>query len=212
MSTSLNYTVVDAFTSTPFKGNPAAVIILASPLPNDTLQSIAAEFNLSETAYITPIDAPKGRFGLRWFTPTMEYPLCGHATLASAHVLFSGSGIVPKEVKSIEFQTNVSGILTAKSLEDGRIELEFPAGVPVPVSPGRDDVVRQAVTKAFLNPENLHLKAVLTGTGVPYGPYLIVEVNGEFNLDTAVVSDFEALVRLALFGPYPSVYLLSRRH
>ncbi|KIJ26092.1 hypothetical protein M422DRAFT_783191, partial [Sphaerobolus stellatus SS14] len=125
---SLPYTVVDAFTSVPFKGNPAAVIVLNSQLPNDILQNIAAEFNLSETAFITPIDPSSGNFGLRWFTPQAEVALCGHATLASARVLFSSPDVLPKSVQKIEFQTNVSGILTSKLLDDGRIELELPAG------------------------------------------------------------------------------------
>ena len=78
------YWVIDAFTSDPFRGNPAAVCWMASPRETDWMQSIAAEINLSETAFVEP--RPDG-FGLRWFTPTIEVPLCGHATLASAHML-----------------------------------------------------------------------------------------------------------------------------
>lgn len=197
MAPTLPYTVVDAFTSAPFKGNPAAVIVLPSPLPDATLQSIAAEFNLSETAFITPIDSASGKFGLRWFTPTLEVALCGHATLASAHVLFSSSGILPGSVNVIEFQTNVSGILTAKRLNGGKIELEFPAGEPTAVSPERDELVRKAINELFSNAENLVVKSVVTGTGVTYSDYLIVEVNEDFGLETALASDFEALISLA---------------
>src|SRR5258708_21577898 len=79
----LPITHVDAFTDRPFTGNPAAVCLLATPQPDDWMQHIAEEMNLSETAFLVP----EGRgFQLRWFTPTVEVELCGHATLASAHV------------------------------------------------------------------------------------------------------------------------------
>jgi PhzF family phenazine biosynthesis protein len=77
---------VDAFTGRLFGGNPAAVVILSQWLPDETLQAIAAENNLAETAFVVPLE---GAFGLRWFTPEVEIDLCGHATLASAHVLFN---------------------------------------------------------------------------------------------------------------------------
>ena len=77
---------VDAFTGTLFRGNPAAVVLLREFLPSETMQAIAAENNLSETAFVVP--AANG-FDLRWFTPTLEIDLCGHATLASAFVLFA---------------------------------------------------------------------------------------------------------------------------
>jgi PhzF family phenazine biosynthesis protein len=82
----LTYSVVDAFTAIPFKGNGAAVVVLdpKSSLSDATLQRIAAEFNLPITAFMTLIDSDEGRFGLRWFTQTVEVPLCGHATLALA--------------------------------------------------------------------------------------------------------------------------------
>ncbi|KIY52224.1 Diaminopimelate epimerase-like protein [Fistulina hepatica ATCC 64428] len=90
--TTLKYSVVDAFTTVPFGGNPAAVIVLdteaTKALPDITLQRVAREFNLSETAFIYPIEPQLGRFRLRWFTPTKEVPLCGHATLAASFVIF----------------------------------------------------------------------------------------------------------------------------
>lgn len=78
---------VDAFSSDVFRGNPAAVVPLDQWLPDDLLQGIAAENNLSETAFFTPVE--EGKFHLRWFTPLVEVPLCGHATLASAYVVFT---------------------------------------------------------------------------------------------------------------------------
>src|SRR5438046_1935412 len=81
---------VDAFTDRPFAGNPAAVCPLAAPLPDALMQDIAAENNLSETAFFHPRgQGDGGGFALRWFTPTVEVDLCGHATLAAAHVLMT---------------------------------------------------------------------------------------------------------------------------
>ena len=83
---------VDSFTSEPFKGNPAGVCLLEKELTDDELQKIASEMNLSETAFISPLTEKNwfgDMFNLRWLTPTTEVDLCGHATLASAHILFN---------------------------------------------------------------------------------------------------------------------------
>ncbi|WCJ21509.1 Phenazine biosynthesis-like domain-containing protein [Euphorbia peplus] len=104
---------VDAFTDSPFKGNPAAVCLLEEDKDEKWLQAVAAEFNISETCYLTRITANSTpRFSLRWFTPVTEVELCGHATLAAAHTLFS-NGLVDSNI--IEFDT-LSGILTAKKV------------------------------------------------------------------------------------------------
>ncbi|HYK93291.1 MAG TPA: PhzF family phenazine biosynthesis protein [Thermoplasmata archaeon] len=122
--------VVDAFTHEVFHGNPAAVCLLRSDLPDATLQAIASEMNLSETAFVT---APDGdlfaatTFGLRWFTPSVEVPLCGHATLASAKVLMDELGV---DAAPIRFDTR-SGPLFAHPRVGG-IELDFPSNDPVP--------------------------------------------------------------------------------
>lgn len=103
--TSLPFTQVDAFADAPFTGNPAAVIPLDAWLDDATLQAIAAENNLSETAFTVPTpDDADADYALRWFTPTVEVKLCGHATLASGHVLINGD--------SIRFRTRHAGILT----------------------------------------------------------------------------------------------------
>jgi len=113
---------VDAFTSQPFSGNPAGICLLNDePLLDEQLLAIAAENNLAETAFLWPL--AEG-YRLRWFTPTVEVPLCGHATLASAHVLWE-SGRVPRQ-STIRFQT-LSGELTATAQSEGWIELDFPA-------------------------------------------------------------------------------------
>jgi PhzF family phenazine biosynthesis protein len=110
---------VDAFTSEPFAGNPAAVCLLEDERSDAWLQAVAAEMNLSETAFLWR-SGPG--FRLRWFTPAVEVPLCGHATLASAHLLFE-SGRSSGE--TIRFETK-SGTLGAARREGG-IELDFPA-------------------------------------------------------------------------------------
>lgn len=111
---------VDAFTGDPFSGNPAAVCLLSEPAEKVWMQAVAGEMNLSETAFLVP--RPEG-FELRWFTPTTEVDLCGHATLASAHVLWE-TGIATRG-DPIRFQTR-SGILGARQADDG-IALDFPA-------------------------------------------------------------------------------------
>src|ERR1700752_4290015 len=110
---------VDAFTDRPFAGNPAAVCILPSWNNEGWLQAVAGEMNLSETAFLVKT---AGGFYLRWFTPKVEVDLCGHATLASAHVLWQQG--LAKSGEEIHFSTR-SGILKA-GLQDDDIELNFP--------------------------------------------------------------------------------------
>ncbi|MGE0133929.1 MAG: PhzF family phenazine biosynthesis protein [Dehalococcoidia bacterium] len=111
---------VDAFTSTPFRGNPAAVCILDAAASEEWMQAVAREMNLSETAFLY---RDGEAFALRWFTPAVEVDLCGHATLASAHVLWE-NGHLPPDAPAV-FETN-SGRLTARLVGDW-IELDFPA-------------------------------------------------------------------------------------
>jgi PhzF family phenazine biosynthesis protein len=111
---------VDAFTNQPFSGNPAGVCVLPGPADEDWMQNVATEMNLSETAFLYPQD---DGFQLRWFTPAVEVDLCGHATLAAAHVLWEQEHL-PIE-QSARFFTK-SGLLTAQRRDDW-IELDFPA-------------------------------------------------------------------------------------
>ena len=119
---------VDSFTSEPFKGNPAGVCILDKPADAGWMQRVALEMNLSETAFLVP---EVNRYGLRWFTPAVEVDLCGHATLASAHVLWE-TGLAGRD-KTLKFDTR-SGELTA-TWEDPLIRMNFPTLPPEPVSP-----------------------------------------------------------------------------
>jgi PhzF family phenazine biosynthesis protein len=121
---------VDAFTDRPFAGNPAAVCLLDREVDDDWMQAVAAEMNLSETAFVDTRNGA-GELPLRWFTPWAEVALCGHATLASAHALWQ-EGAYPAG-SEIRFATR-SGVLTAKQ-EDGEIQLDFPATPPSPADP-----------------------------------------------------------------------------
>ncbi|MFB3908371.1 MAG: PhzF family phenazine biosynthesis protein [Candidatus Eisenbacteria bacterium] len=116
---------VDAFTHEPFAGNPAAVVMLREPRDAPWMQSVASEMNLSETAFLLRRQEDGGAsFDLRWFTPAVEVDLCGHATLASAHVLFE-EGFAPRG-EAIRFHTR-SGVLAARRTDRGEIEMDFPA-------------------------------------------------------------------------------------
>lgn len=125
---------VDAFAEEPFKGNPAGVCLLRAPAEAAWMQSVAAEMNLAETAF--PLAEGDG-FRLRWFTPKVEVKLCGHATLAAAHVLWEQGILAPD--REARFRT-LSGLLTAR--RDGElIELDFPARPPLPRPPDWADAV-----------------------------------------------------------------------
>jgi PhzF family phenazine biosynthesis protein len=113
---------VDAFTDRPFAGNPAAVCVLAAPADERWMQNVASEMNLSETAFALKL-GDSGKFNLRWFTPTKEVDLCGHATLATAHILWEEDHLAAGAPALFETR---SGLLTATNGSDG-IELDFPS-------------------------------------------------------------------------------------
>jgi PhzF family phenazine biosynthesis protein len=113
--------IVDAFTDSAFKGNPAGVCVLQGPRDDGWRQDVAREMNLSETAFLEK--RPDGSYTLRWFTPAVEVDLCGHATLASAHILWESGQLAPGE--RAVFHTR-SGILSAVQQGDW-IEMDFPA-------------------------------------------------------------------------------------
>ena len=136
----MNYYVVDSFTEKMFGGNPAGVCPLDSWLPDDTLQNIAMENNLSETAFFVKQD---GHYELRWFTPELEVDLCGHATLASAFVLFN---FIEPDSEELKFHSQ-SGTLTVTRGDSGIIWLNFPA------RPGTK-VANYPVLKEAFNLEN----------------------------------------------------------
>ncbi len=123
----VRFVQVDAFTNQPFRGNPAAVCFLDQPADADWMQAVAIEMNLSETAFVRPLNEG---FALRWFTPAAEVDLCGHATLAAAHALWTEGAVKPAD--AIPFHTR-SGLLTC-TLSNELIQLDFPATPPTEVT------------------------------------------------------------------------------
>ncbi len=122
---------VDAFSEQPFKGNPAGVYISPEPRSEEWMRNMAREMNLSETAFLVPTEIEEEGYYLRWFTPAVEVDLCGHATLASAHILWEQGYLRSDE--EAKFHTR-SGLLTARLLEDDWISLDFPVKKVEPAS------------------------------------------------------------------------------
>ena len=170
---------IDAFTKRPFAGNPAAVCLLQKPAPAQWMQSVAAEMNLSETAFLWPLDEG---YSLRWFTPAAEVKLCGHATLASAHVLYETERLAADAVA--RFQTR-SGLLTAV-LDQGWIAMDFPALPPHPV-----EAPLELLSALGLAEEPLY-------TGFDGEDYMVV-VDGEA-IVRGLQPDFAALLELESRG------------
>ncbi|WP_293904605.1 PhzF family phenazine biosynthesis protein [Phenylobacterium sp.] len=162
---------VDAFAAQPFRGNPACVVEPFAAWPHTAwMQALAAENNQAETAFLLATADP-GRFGLRWFTPTMEVPLCGHATLASGHVLLGEIGVA---VDALTFDTR-SGPLSVRRAGEG-YEMDFP-GQP----PARVDI-----------PAGLAHALGATPTEVWAGPYLVALFDDEATV-RALAPDLAAL-------------------
>ena len=171
---------VDAFTNKPFTGNPAAVCVTDKPLEDGLMQAIAAEMNLSETAFLYPVE---GGFSLRWFTPATEVDLCGHATLASAHVLWS-EGHIPA-ADTARFHTRF-GWLSAKQKEDGWIEMDFPS------QPVQSTHVMPQLIKSLCCQGNI---SSVTKSSVNY----LVEVHSEEAL-RSLTPDFAEMKKLPMQG------------
>ena len=170
---SLRITTADAFTAAPFAGNPAAVCVLPAPRDDAWMQAVAREMNLAETAFLLRCG---DEFGLRWFTPAVEVDLCGHATLASAHVLWEEGHLGPEA--EARFHTR-SGLLAARRDGDW-ISLDFPATPPMPCEPP------PGLERALGTPSRLVLR-----TPFDY----LVELESEAAVK-AVVPDLGALARL----------------
>lgn len=177
----LDFHTVDAFTNRPFRGNPAAIILLDAMLEDHVLQHIANEMNLSETAYLVRNGTG---FHLRWFTPAYEVKICGHATLASAHMLWTSGVLDPSE--EAMFST-LSGKLTARRKADS-IELNFPA-IPTAASTPPDGLAEALgipVASVARNEE-----------------YAIVDVGSEAVL-RSLEPDFTALRKVETPGVMPT--------
>jgi predicted PhzF superfamily epimerase YddE/YHI9 len=153
---SLRITQVDAFTDCPFAGNPAAVCLLPAPADPRWMQDVAREMNLSETAFLVP---QTDGFELRWFTPAVEVDLCGHATLASAHVLWEDGHLAPNA--QARFHTR-SGLLTADR-RGAWIELDFPATRAEPAAAPGGLTAALGVTPRFVGRSRFDYLSTWTG-------------------------------------------------
>ncbi|GGA50591.1 PhzF family phenazine biosynthesis protein [Paenibacillus physcomitrellae] len=168
--------IVDAFSSRPFGGNPAAVCVCEQPLETAVMQQIAREMNLSETAFLTKVE---DGYRLRWFTPAAEVKLCGHATLASAHILWETGRLGAGE--EARFLT-LSGLLTARK-QGSLIELNFPAHHPVEET--RPDLKQQLSAALGINVDNLQVL-------YRYGEDLLAVLDSEQTV-RSLEPDFNAL-------------------
>lgn len=136
--------LIDAFADRPFAGNPAAVCLLREEADPAWMQAVAAEMNLSETAFLVP----RGQsFGLRWFTPRVEVELCGHATLAAAHALWETRVL---DVRQEALFSTRSGKLAVRRLADGWLEMDFPALPAVEAAPPAGLLEALGVSAAFV--------------------------------------------------------------
>lgn len=174
-SMTLTFYQVDAFTDKLFKGNPAAVMKLDEFLSDALMQSIAAENNLSETAYVVPSGE---HFKLRWFTPTVEIDFCGHATVATAHVLASEYGLTPP----FDFETKVGRL--SGDIKGGKYVLDAPVSKAVPTD------ITSAMTEAFPVP----LEAAFTAGN---NLYLVFENAGDVK---TIKPDMSKIIPLSNHG------------
>jgi len=154
---------VDSFATEVFRGNPAAVCPTGAWLAEDVMRALAAENNLSETAFVVPDDTGAADFALRWFTPKVEVDLCGHATLATAWVLFNERG---HDRDTVTFSTQRSGVLTVRRGADGLLTMDFPRCPAMP-APHPDDLTRALGGPAleFWNAKNDMRMALLADAG-----------------------------------------------
>ncbi len=173
----LAITQVDAFTPTPFQGNPAAICLTDGPVDETWMKHLAREMNLSETAFLYPVGE---QFSLRWLTPAIEVDLCGHATLAAAHTLWESGRLDPNQAAL--FRTR-SGLLTATRGSDGWITLDFPAQ---PAKSSLESSVIEMLDQA------LGANAISASSN---GVDLLVELESETVL-RQLAPDFTALKRL----------------
>jgi len=140
MTSKLSIFTVDSFTTTPFTGNPAGVCLLLDQVTfeDSFMQKIATEMNISETAFVTP-KAEENEFNLRWFTPIIEVNLCGYATLATAHILFSETRF--KSSSKLTFHTLSGPLTVTKSDYSSKLQMNFPQAKPVKVKLTEESII-----------------------------------------------------------------------
>lgn len=187
----MKYFIVDAFAERNFSGNPAGVCLLDAPMSDGVMQSIAAENNLAETAFLLKQD---NDYRLRWFTPEQEFDLCGHATLASAFVLFR---YVEPQADILKFATQ-SGALTVRRKGE-QLEMDFPSrpAEPIPVLPCMEAAIGKKVAEAYLSRDMM----------------LILDTEDDvktMNPDLDLVSAIPDCINLIVTAPGSSVDFVSR--
>lgn len=195
----MTVTVVDAFAERPFEGNPAAVCVLEAPAPEAWMRALAREMNLSETAFVTPGErsasaSPTSRFALRWLTPEVEVDLCGHATLASAHLLYE-DGHVEADTP-VRFDTR-SGRLTVRRTGDQTYAMDFPATPPVeaPVHDGFVEAFGVAPAWTGRTPFDVFvvLESEAAVRGLDVDPALASRIDARGIIVTALADESEGL-------------------
>jgi PhzF family phenazine biosynthesis protein len=189
---------VDAFTDRPFAGNPAAVCLLPAPADATWMLDVAREMNLAETAFLVP---RQGGFDLRWFTPAIEIDLCGHATLASAHVLWEDGHLQPGT--QARFHTR-SGVLTADRRGDW-IELDFPATRAEPAAAPAGLTAAVGVTPRFVGRSRFDYllevdgEEIVRGCKPDFGALGRVDARGVIVTSRAAASGYDFVSRF--FAP-----------
>jgi PhzF family phenazine biosynthesis protein len=194
----LPFSIENAFTDRIEGGNPAAIVRIPTltALPDPTLQSIAANFNQPVTVFVAPRennaslnDQPgTATFGIRWFTPEIEIPLCGHGTLAAAGALFRSTNL--KGVSAIRFEARTGRLLVARQVEDARVEIDLDAGRAEPLVGAEDAQMREVLARSL----GKDVGVKYTGRGMAHlDGYALIEVDTHdlkgLNVDTeALVS------------------------
>lgn len=196
----IDFALINAFSRAPFGGNPAAVVFLDAPRTEAELMQLTRVFNQPVAAFIFP---PTGKpyptgseegedasavatFGLRWFSPLIEVPLCGHGTVAAASALFARPGLVAETVRELRFEIK-HGFFAARRAPEGRIEIELPAFDVALVSDAEFARVKKAVCTAF-GREEVAVKYIgKASSGDASKDYVLIEVDEKEDLGGTVV-------------------------
>ena len=174
----LPFSIENAFTDRIEGGNPAAIVLVPTltALPDATLQSIATNFNQPITVFIAPRETdPSGTatFGIRWFTPEMEAPLCGHGTLAAAGAVFRSTKGAPGPT-SIRFEAPTGKLLVARLVEDGRVEIDLDAGKAEALAEAEGEQLRDVLARSL----GKDVRVKYTGRGMAHlDKYALIEVD-----------------------------------
>ncbi|KAF9011067.1 hypothetical protein BDQ17DRAFT_1509935 [Cyathus striatus] len=190
MTTNIPFFLVSAFSTNPFAGNPAAVIFLDTSETSDVLGNLAKNLNQPMTAIVSPEpiafpDETTVRYSIRWFAPSgEEVPLCGHATLATAHTIFIENKLSPA-VNTLQFQIKSNQIVEAKRIGDGWQEIQFPAGSVTEVRHSEQGLLKTKIYEAF--GRQVSINGIFAG-GPGFEHYLLVELDEKENLASSTVN------------------------